>query len=371
MEVIVGTTNTDGSGSAANLTADNGTEITSDMLTEKRTESHEEGSYYFTYSEGYYTDDFYVQQVTGSNRFSSGEFNPLTIVNTAEWNADGLKEVLVSGSGATLDVRVENFVDVAIYLHTDEEGDSDYRQVYEDEDGEDIDYPGVDDYITVLYAKRGVIDTTTLGDEDGEGTEYIDNIMIYPKSNGSSWSNLFEVTTGNGDDEVCFIGIYDDTDYDGDGVDDGYFMTRSGDEVELDDSSKWTEFTVDLGMGDDLFQYSLAEAASSSQVRYVDGGEGLDTINLYRDTADLDFSNIEYITNTSDEDVITLTISEEQLAENENLGVHDILLEFSDDYDSITATETSNNHYTVTVTYDDASYTISTNVLDSDWLLVA
>ncbi len=162
-----------------------------------------------------------------------------------------------------------------------------------------------------------------------------------------------------------------DNDYDGDGVDDGYFITRYGEEVELDDSSKWTEFTVDLGMGDDLFQYSLAEAASSSQVRYVDGGEGLDTINLYRDTADLDFSNIEYITNMSDEDVITLTISEEQLAENESLRVHDILLEFSDDYDSITATEAYNDYYTVTVTYDDASYTITTNVLDSDWLLVA
>ncbi len=364
MTIIVGTTNTDGSGSAANLTAENGLEITEDMFNENpNAVSWEDSDGYYSYedTQGYYSNDFYFQITSNRNSVS------YTIENTSEWNADDLKEIYITNVyTSTGTLTIENFVDVYLAPYQNQSGSYD---VTEDED---FNYVGGNIY-WILYAKRGVIDTTSEGDE----INYFDRVLIVPKSNGDSWSNLFDITTGSGNDTVAMIGSYcSDYDYD------------------IDTSSTYTEFTIDLGADNDEFRYSLEVANSNDQLRYVDGGTGTDLIALYRDTSDLDFDNFEIITNYSDSDV-TLTITEEQLADNassdEGLIIDAVDIEFAEDYDAIVVSELTDaqveyieqqydeiwestdtdDYYAVTVTYGDNTYTLLTNDVDSDWLTAA
>ncbi len=319
MTMIVGETNTDGSGSAANLTEDNGTVL--DL------------TYFYSGSESD-TDTLVSDDITISEtNYHYGRIS-VSVTNTAEWNAQGLKEFYIdSYDNWPFDnyyprLFISNFVDVHIDIAS-------------------IGYNYAEAYtitFAIYDAKRGDIDLSALN------TDISTYITIVPYSNGASWSNLFTITTGDSVDSVTF--------------------TTEGSAYEAG-TTKYTEFDVDLGAGDDTFTFDLDAAASTSQTRYVDGGEGDDTLVLDSDSNILDFANFEYIENGSDDAEITLTLSQALLENNSALTITDLDIEFADDYSSITVTETDDDYYNVTVVYDDESYSFTTNEIDSDWILAS
>ncbi len=316
MSIITGATNTDGSGSAANLTAENGHEID---LTYYTDHEHNDGGSWWNYVDG----DTTVYLAVSHYAYQTG-----IITNTAEWNAEGQKEISVDladlewGGGAGNIITISNFVDVNLHAV-------------------DLHNGGILVY-TIEGAKRGTLDFSESGG--------LLDLTIEAKSNGASWSNLFEVTGSTHNDDVTITG---------------------------DSDSQYTEFSIDLGTGDDEFASTLADAIYASQTRFVDGGEGTDTIRVYNnestDTiADVDFINFEVLKNYN-EDPITLTeyVLANNGSEDEPLIV-DIEgeLDFAGDVDSITASESDYDEgfYEVTVDYGDTSYTIITNSIDEAWL---
>lgn len=318
MTRIVGTTNTDGTGSAANLNVNNGQEISSSN-----------SAPYVSYEE----DNYF--------------YSSLSIENTTEWNADGLKEISITDLNGVEETTINNFVDVYITAHTDltSSDDGEWSSLFSD--------------ISIYNAKRGYIDTTSADDS----TSYDDYITISPISNGSSWSNLFEIQTGSGQDQVQF--------------------------ESTDGSTQYTEFDVDLGDDSDLFDYGLEAAASQSQTRHVDGGNGDDFLYLSSDAVDLDFENFEVVFGQDDR---SLTLDQDILAKNDGLLIDKVAIDIADDYDTVSVTAlsddqisyidqlsdsnpwtylSSDEYYAVTVTYDAEEYTILTNDIDSDWLVSA
>lgn len=325
MTLIVGTTNLDGTGSASNLTADNGTVIDiGDSNSFQNVLNEEWGSELIL-------DNIEIDK--GGDHYGSLS---VLIYNTAEWNAEGMKEIYLDSNFtemamATLDcyqggISIYNFVDVYInFSDPDTFGDYSWNIG-----------------VNIYGAKRGDIDLSSLDIS-------LTWLNIVPYSNGDSWSNMFTVTMGDSDDYVTFT---------------------SSNYAYTSDATQWTEFDVSLNGGDDTFTYALDAAASSDQTRYVDGGDGDDTLELETDSGILDFANFESIENGSDDD-LTVTLSEDLLEANSELTITDLDIEFSDDYDSITVEETDSDYYTVTVVYDDESFTLSTNVINDDWLLAS
>ncbi|SDG76823.1 hypothetical protein SAMN04488136_10455 [Vibrio xiamenensis] len=184
----------------------------------------------------------------------------LDIENLAGWGAADLKEISIT-DGDYSQLTITDFVDIAIT-------DGDYES------------------IIINQAKRATID---LSDSD-QGV----SVYLTPYSNNDHWSNLYQVTMGSGDDYVSFS------------------MTASTNP----NSTKWTEFDVDLGDGDDTFDYALKEAASDTQQRSVDGGDGFDSLLLSGDNSDIEFVNFEYV---ELEDGETLTLTEQDLINNSAL----------------------------------------------------
>lgn len=328
MSVIFGTTNTDGTGTSANLTTDNGTELAVS------------GREYY-YDDGYHGSSWYVASGDVEMTYDVNHSGSVTlkIENEGEWNSSEAKELYIDSvsmshafNGQHMQMTIDNFVDVTIILDDVLVGDNEsYSR----------------NVININDAKRGYIDTSDVYFEGGLTLE------ISPSSNGSSWSNLFEITTGDSSEDVTF-------------------NNDSG------TGTQWTEFKVDLGGGSDSFTYQLESAASTSQTRYVDGGEGDDTLVLLTDSEDLDFVNFEYIENGSNTQDYTLTLSEEILANNSSgLTITDLNIEFSDDYESIEVESEldesgeETGYYDVTVIYDDATYSIVTNEIDDTWLLAS
>ncbi len=151
MTVILGETNTDGSGSSVNLTGENGELVLG------------------TYVDG----DAGVLALDGDTRL--GEVFDTATVYSDNWDQDGYKEAKIDGSYDR--ITVSNIVDVDI---TNDAG------------------AGVS-HIEVLYAKRGQIDTSA--------SDTADSIFIAVTTNNDHWSNTFEVTTGAGNDFVEFYNV--------------------------------------------------------------------------------------------------------------------------------------------------------------------
>ncbi|MBD1556204.1 hypothetical protein HC752_04580 [Vibrio sp. S9_S30] len=136
----VGTTNTDGTGSASNLNAGNATQSLVGMGAVS-------------------ADGVELQTITSSLS--------ATFISSDSWNKAGYKEAKVDGNDKV--VYVNNFVDVDID-NQNNQGAS----------------------IVVSNAKRGEIDT-------GRGN---DNIAVSVFSNNTLWSNLFEINSGAGNDTI-------------------------------------------------------------------------------------------------------------------------------------------------------------------------
>ncbi len=324
MTVIVGSSNTDGSGSASNLTPDNGLELNMEYTSYDGSWDGSGGGTY--YNERY--DDIYISQSWDHYGYESIEFR-----NTAEWNHQGLKEISINDDGIALvcgqygNLYVGNFVDVSLTLTRD----------LSDETGS---------LVVVDGAKRGEIDVSEMND----GVD----MYIIPQSNSASWSNLFTVNTTDSSDYLDFI--------------------------SENQGSHWTEFDVSLNGGDDYFSYRLDASSSSQQMRYVDGGDGIDTLNVYQNPDDLSFSNFEVIEGQGD---YTLTLDEQLLSGNNAdtapLTVNDLSIEFAEGYDYLYATydqvyddpyEGDEIEYTVVVSYDDTAYYVLTDSLNEGWDLV-
>ncbi len=347
--VIYGETNTDGTGSAANLTSENGTEVVWSWVADG------------VYAPIYEYDYMDINKVAGHIDVFQEEKMTFGFTNYGTWNAKGLKEVYIDASdlpnaSKLAYMYVRNFVDVDIDLGT----------LATSSLASDISFYStanlyVQFRINIYDAKRGYIDAS-------ESTEDV-GVMIQPYSNGSSWSNLFEVETGSGDDVVWFESyIYD------------------GDDFHISPSSKWTEFDVSLGDGNDTFIYSIHEAYSDDMTRFVDAGDGFDSLLLHRDSDDIEFSDFELITVDGDgEEIVTLAMDQELLEDNssseQGLILDSVEVELTDDYTSIEVADLSqaqsdylsehdldsSEFASVIVTYGDDSYTLLTNEVSDAW----
>ncbi len=277
MSVILGETNTDGTGSSANLTGENGEIVT-----------------------GVYIDEDGILAMDGDSRL--GEVFDTATVYSDEWDLDGYKEVSVEGSYDR--ITVTNVTDVDI-TNSASNGVS---------------------HIEVLYAKRGQIDTS---DSDSA-----DSIFIAVTSNNELWSNMFEVTTGAGNDYVQFYNVA---------------------------NSNLTGFDVDLGAGNDTLDISdLLVATSNADSRYATGGEGLDVLITNGDSA-VDFADFEVITGSSD---VTVTLDSDLLEANSSsslgLVVADVQLELSDDISASVSEELSGDQedYLTELGYDASEFVV-------------
>ncbi|SDG91450.1 hypothetical protein SAMN04488136_104211 [Vibrio xiamenensis] len=327
MSVIFGTTNTDGTGSASNLTAENGNAFDLDNLEIDHSSPYEQvGSLEIDDVILKYTNDHYGYATT-------------YITNNGEWNADGAKELLIEYTGPDSDtalimesrdtIRIDNFVDVNIHL----EGSMPYEETYGA--SEEL-------WLEIIDAKRADIDAT---DFDAQTV-----IRIATKSNGEhgEWSNMFNIQGS-------------DTHHD---------------EVQFEGSS-YTEFNVSLNGGSDRFTSMLAPKESADQIRFVDGGEGNDEITIYGNSSDIEFVNFENVSLASGS---SFTLNEEVLQNNaDGLKIStyqdSMDISFSDDYDSITAKQQydengdETGYLDVTVSYDDADYHLVVQDTGQEWNL--
>ncbi len=353
--LIYGSSNTNGSGSAANLTPENGTEVVWEYDPESSGAFHQE-EYIYDFHENIYEVGGLIDTV------SEGQ-QTLAIGNYGEWNDDGVKEVYIDSDqpGAeNIDyMYVYNFVDVDIDI-----GDW-ATNPHSEFVADHLFYSPIDLHVqfefAVYGAKRGHIDASQSIEDVG--------VLIQPQSNGSSWSNLFEVETGSGNDAVRFES------FENDGMD-----------LYVQPSSEWTEFDVSMAEGDDTFIYSIHQANNDAMTRFVDGGEGFDSLLLHRDSDDIEFSGFELITVDGDgEEVVTLTMDQELLEDNssseQGLILDSVEVELTDDYTSIEVADLSqaqsdylsehdldsSEFAAVTVTYGDESYTLLTNEVSDAW----
>ncbi len=330
--VIVGSTNTDGTGSATNLNSENGQVFTNNE---------------YPYIYNYETEDLALYwNAEGVNQ----GHDTISVEVTGDWNTPGLKEILITGGYQT--IVTSGFVDVCIrntanfLLNTSST-------------------------IYVIGAKRGYIDAPT-----SSGTPC--DIKIYPHSNGASWSNLFEINATIGDDNVLFSSEQTDG--------------------TIDYSTKWTEFTVSLSSGNDNFYYYLIEAATESQMRYVNGGEiqdlidylgenvpdslyetkDFDTLYLNRDTEDLDFINFEHISSDNNSIYLDSSLLQNNASADNGLILTNTLANFSEQIESVSVNELSqeqsdylvvheldsNDYYQVTVNIGNETYLLLMNEVD-------
>lgn len=307
MTIYVGTTNTDGTGSAQNLNADNGFSPTLEELYGPPPDMPVQDG---TWAYGYIDESLSLVETTIKSCVYCFSYRT-NAENIAQWNAQNLKEI------AMLDVEdgrvdISNFVDVCFINNA-------YGQRYESEfDGHQR--------LSITDAKRGFIDTRNLdgnprdyGSEPFDGYHYGDttsswaNITIKPHSNGDSWSNLFEVYTGYAEDIVTFT------------------ADENGDR---DSSTQWTEFNVDLGEDNDLFYYDLAHSVNDDQRRIVDGGSGDDMLFLRVDTDDLAFEHFELITSNQNQLFLNSTLLADN-ASDTGLIIHNTTVQFSSDITDI------------------------------------
>ena len=101
------------------------------------------------------------------------------------------------------------------------------------------------------------------------------------------------------------------------------------------ESTQWLEVDATLGDDDSLAVYQLASAANSDITRFLDGGDGVDTLILYDDINGLEFQNFEKIYNVSDD---TLILTQERLENNATSGTLGVIgnVEISENIDELT-----------------------------------
>ena len=307
MSAIVGTTNIDGTGSASNLTAENG-----DVL---------DLTFGFT---GSYMGDIQTRQQGLVEIYDSWDHYGIgedRIENIGEWNQQGVKELYIDSSAGfggnqygTLTLK--NFVDLYLELSSD------------------LSEPGwASSDINIYDIKRGEIDLSSL---EGESDVYIE---VY--SNSANWSNLFTITGSEQSDYLTMQAVA---------------------------GTRWTEFNIDLSAGDDSFKCILAGAESSSQLRYVDGGDGSDTL-IATHINDIDFENFETLINASIS-TQTLSIDQQLLANNASanngLWLDGFNIEFSDEFDDIDVSTLSTGKYKIVATYDDEQYLLYSDTVPTE-----
>ncbi len=236
-------------------------------------------------------------------------------VNADEWNGADNKEIRIDENADY--IRVDDFVDVEI-TNGAENGFS---------------------HIEILNAKRGQIDTTA-GDSD-------DSIVIGVNSNNDHWENDFNIETGSGSDMIKMMNV---------------------------NNSKYTEFDIDSGEGNDTVDVSELEiAAKSSQLRHVDGGEGLDVLVTNGD-ATIDFEGFEVVEGAGFDS--TLSLDSDLIANNADLElglvVYNIDVEIEADYTVTEITDAqaeyldelgyeADDFTALTVTTDDGEYSVLTD----------
>ncbi|WP_367989417.1 hypothetical protein AB2S62_19450 [Vibrio sp. NTOU-M3] len=147
--IIFGTSNTDGTGSSANLNEENG---------------------FVVNESGYFEEQGVLGIISDDGTYLQNIF-----IAAEEWNGKDVKEVSLVDTSAS-NITIENFVDANIINSTD-----------------------VDTHIELLQAKRGQIDTS--------GGASSDAITIGVKANNNIWDNLFDINTGEGNDTVSFVNV--------------------------------------------------------------------------------------------------------------------------------------------------------------------
>ncbi|MBT6362284.1 MAG: DUF4114 domain-containing protein, partial [Rhodospirillaceae bacterium] len=200
-------------------------------------------------------------------------------------------------SDVAADVSIANFADVDVDL-----GD------------------GGDSTVTIDGAAQGDIST-------GDGDDVVD---VDAQSIGDDWSNLFEIDTGDGSDQVTVTGDQGVTEID---IDTG----EGSDIINLD--GNYSEAIVDAGAGDDVIVGGsgddvilagdgddLMSGGSGSDV--LDGGEGTDTLQLSNsyDDYSISFDGDQMIV-SGPEGVDTVTGVEMLEFADGTLAVEDIGLE--------------------------------------------
>lgn len=211
--VYVGTTNTDGTGTSANLTEENATNVQT--------------------GEGQVNTDGVIISELDLESDASSAFTSIE-----EWNAEGYKEVSIDSDAEA--VIVDNFVDV------------------------DINNGADGSYILVNDAKRGQITTA-----DGD-----DEISIDVYSNNEGWVNAFTINSNAGDDSVVMadsqnsqltsVAVHAGT---GDDLVD--LSHLNGPDNSIIDVTR----SVDGGEGNDTLVFSGENSVAFTNVEVVQGAE--------------------------------------------------------------------------------------------------
>jgi hypothetical protein len=300
--INVGTTNTDGTGSATNLSAAVATATLS-------------GS-------GVYQN--------GVDMINAG-FGSMTYAYVDVWNKLGYKEVQINNDSDF--VLVKNFVDVDI-TNTNDDGA----------------------VINVLDAKRGHITTA-----DGD-----DTISITTFSNSASWSNTFNINSGDGDDSITLTASTKvPTGYTSANSQYTSFHIEAGagdDSVNVSGLkapvSSAVSRVVDGGEGLDTLTLSGDDSVSFSNFEVVIGTEKnfgtsitVDSDLLVANASEfgLVFSNVDVSFDSGTELVVSSMLSDAQTDYLDSLGLD------ASDYASLT---TYVNDHAYTVFTDDHSYTM-------------
>lgn len=318
MTVYVGTTNTDGTGSARDLSSANSFLIPFDSISGP---DDDELALEGVWVNGYIDENLSITETIEKFGVANFEYS-FAASNLSNWNSANLKEIALYNLDDSY-IEINNFVDVTFI--------SDYYGIWG---------TGHDGYqkLVINDAKRGYIDTrnsegnprvfsedspdygyTFDGYNEMDTTTCWSNITIRPHSNGASWSNLFEIYTGYAEDTVYFTSQQDG---------------------ETDTSTKWTEFKVDLGEDNDIFIYELTHSVNDDQQRFVDGGDGNDALFLRVDTDDLEFVNFELISSNNNSiylDQSLLTNNQTELG----LIINNTSVKFSQDITSLEIYELS------------------------------
>jgi len=275
-EVIVGTTNFDGTGSATNLTIDNATD------------------YGFLMGTGS-VDDLIADLSV------SGGVSSMTSVLLDTWNQTGFKEVSIDNNSSL--VHVKNFVDVDI-----------------DNDN------SVSSDIFVENAKRGHIDT-------GSGS---DSIYVSVTSNSSLWDNTFHIDSGAGNDVIILTNAsnsqYTSFDINADSGNDtvnvsGLYYSETEDVTRH----------VDGGSGLDVLMLSGQDTVDFENFEVIKGvDQGTDTAAITVDQSllsdndssafDLVFSNVDIaIDDSLDTSSADLTQTQSDYLTSQNLDASDFI----------------------------------------------
>lgn len=144
---------------------------------------------------------------------------------TSDWNS--VKNIEVSSSDLNV-VTLKNFVHTDVSLHSND-----------------------DITLKIIDAKRGFIET-------GEGD---DRIIVRAETNGSGWSNHFDIQSGDGDDYIRLKG---------DGHTSGRIQSGNGDDIVIV-RGFYDQTDVELGTGHDIFKGGKSEDV-------VIGSEGHDIL---------------------------------------------------------------------------------------------